>query len=91
MDDLSRPARLPSEAITLPAMEQQKQPKPRGNGALSAVRHEWPSELPQQRAIPPNWEMDQMGADVPAAARQAGGAVSMGRAALSAVLSVTRR
>ncbi|MCL2811057.1 MAG: hypothetical protein FWD25_04110 [Clostridia bacterium] len=55
LDDLSRPARLPSEALTLPAMESAKE-KPRGGGTLSAVRRNWPNVQPEQRAIPLGWE-----------------------------------
>jgi hypothetical protein len=50
LDDLSRPARLPSEAIALPAMEPARG-SARGTGALSAVRRNWPSVQPEQRPL----------------------------------------
>jgi len=74
LDDLSRPARLPSEAIALPAMES-PQERARGSGALSAIRRSWPSAEPEQRAIGP--------AEIGSAADP----VTMGRAALHSVRS----
>ena len=93
-DDLSRPARLPSEAIALPAMEPAQGRRTRGNGALGAVRRDWPSMEPEQHMIPAGWENGRAGAEgtdgLPAADSIAG-TLTMGRAALHSVLSVKRR
>ena len=77
LDDLSRPARLPSEAVALPAMEPAQERSARGNGALMAVRRNWPAAQPEQRALPDGWE---------GAGGSAADPVSMGRAALHSVL-----
>jgi len=82
MDDLSRPARLPSEATALPAMEP-SEGRARGNGALSAVRRNWPSAQPAQRSLRAGLEE---GGGAPAAGAVAD-PVTMGRAALQSVLT----
>ena len=90
MDDLSRPARLPSEAIALPAMELGQGKRRRWNGALGAVRRDWPSIQPEQRAIPAEWEDSRADAERNDGFPEAGsdaGRMTMGRAALRSVLS----
>jgi len=82
LDDLSRPARLPSEATALPAMESSRG-RARGTGALGAVRRNWPSVQPEQRALQAGWE----GAGAAQEAGSAADPVTMGRAALQSVLS----
>ena len=79
LDDLSRPARLPSEAVGLPAMELGR--GGRGSGALSAVRRDWPNVQPEQRKVTANWE----DAGNPPEMGPAAGPVTMGRAALHSV------
>ena len=80
LDDLSRPARLPSEALVLPAMESAKE-KSRGGGTLSAVRRNWPSVQPVQRTITTGWE----NAESPPEMGSAADPMTMGRAALHSV------
>jgi len=82
LDDLSRPARLPSEAIALPAMESARE-KARGSGALSAIRRSWPNFQPEQRAIPANWGNESGPPEMGSAADP----MTMGRAALHTVRS----
>ena len=72
LDELSRPARLPSEAVAMPAMESARE-RAQGSGALSAIRRSWPSVEPEQRALGPS----EMGS--------AADPVTMGRAALHSV------
>lgn len=90
-EDLSRPARLPSEAVTLPAMDQGAHAPKRGYSAMSSIRHAWPNaESTQQRPI---WQEIEEGEADPIGApsqrskvtREYG--MTMGRAALRSILN----
>lgn len=90
-EDLSRPARLPSEAVTLPAMDQMPHTQKRGYSAMSSIRHTWPdTEATRQRPI---WhEAEEEGADPIGAPSQRAKAtkeygMTMGRAALRSILN----
>lgn len=86
-EDWSRPARLPSEAITLQAMEPVRRER-RQASMLDALRREWP-EAGSQHAL--SHAMEEVPAVRAPVANTAPGGVSMGQAALRSVLRDTRR
>ncbi len=93
MDDVSRPARLPSEAVILPAMDAAKREYNRGGAVLSSLRRDWP-EIPQESLHTLNHALeDDRGIMEPAQGQGYSNVAgfTMGRAALQSVLRTQAR
>lgn len=76
----------------MPAMEFEGQRRARGNGALGAVRREWPHTQPEQHPIPAQWEDERIDAAAAQSDRfMQAVPLSMSKAALHSVLSGIKR